>query len=365
MALDPVKNFAISRVATAPSPAASGTTLVVEAGDGVLFPDPSSSGEYNVVIYPNGEQPSSTNAEIVRVTARSSDTMTIEREAESTDARTIVEGDVVMLGITAKVVEDLDDIATVAAGIATDFNGGWIDADETWTYASADDPTYTFTVAADVTGKYSAGMRIKLTQTTVKYFIITAVSSYSGGNTTITVYGGTDYDLADAAISSNYYSTQKAPQGFPLDPSKWTVVKLDTTRRQQSNPTNFAWYNLGTTNSQISAPIGVWKVRYVAYVGASGSTSATDIEIRVTLSTANNSESNKLSSMASYLRNIPATAAGAAYQVLFEKEGLITATSKTTYYLNGRHYTGAGTTTDLSFFGNDITTEISLTCAYL
>lgn len=107
MALDPVKNFAISRVATAPSPADSGTTLVVETGDGVLFPDPSSSGEYNVVIYPNGEQPTSTNAEIVRVTARTSDTMTIEREQESTSARTIVEGDIVMLAITAKMVSDL------------------------------------------------------------------------------------------------------------------------------------------------------------------------------------------------------------------------------------------------------------------
>ena len=117
MALDPVKNFAISRVATAPSPAASGTTLVVEAGDGALFPDPSSSGEYNVVIYPNGEQPTSTNAEIVRVTARTSDTMTITREQESTSARTVAEGDIVMLGITAKVVSDL---STAVTGVVTE-----------------------------------------------------------------------------------------------------------------------------------------------------------------------------------------------------------------------------------------------------
>ena len=27
------------------------------------------------------------------------------------------------------------------------FDDGWIPADETWTYASADDPTYTFTIA--------------------------------------------------------------------------------------------------------------------------------------------------------------------------------------------------------------------------
>lgn len=117
MALDPVKNFAISRVATAPSPADSGTTLVVETGDGALFPDPSSSGAYNVVIYPNGEQPTSTNAEIVRVTARTSDTMTIDREEESTSARTVVEGDIVMLGITAKMVTDL---STAITGVVTE-----------------------------------------------------------------------------------------------------------------------------------------------------------------------------------------------------------------------------------------------------
>lgn len=116
MALDPVKNFAISRVATAPSPADSGTTLVVETGDGSLFPDPSASGEYNVVIYPNGEQPTSTNAEIVRVTARTSDTMTIDREEEGTSARTIVEGDIVMLAITAKVIDDLNTVVTELEG---------------------------------------------------------------------------------------------------------------------------------------------------------------------------------------------------------------------------------------------------------
>lgn len=122
MALDPVKNFAISRVATAPSPADSGTTLVVETGDGVLFPDPSSSGEYNVVIYPNGEQPTSTNAEIVRVTARTSDTMTIDREEEGTSARTIVEGDIVMLAITAKVIEDLNTVVSDLEGYTEALN---------------------------------------------------------------------------------------------------------------------------------------------------------------------------------------------------------------------------------------------------
>ncbi len=230
MALDPVKNFAISRVATAPSPADSGTTLVVETGDGALFPDPSASGAYNVVIYPNGEQPTSTNAEIVRVTARTSDTMTITREQESTSARTIAEGDIVMLAITAKVVSDL---STAVTGVVTETGtqtltnktltapaltsptmsgtwDGWISAGETWTYASAT----TFTISGDKTSKYQKGDKIKLTQTTVKYFYIIGVS-YSNPNTTITVTGGSDYSLANTTITSPYYSKVENPQGFP------------------------------------------------------------------------------------------------------------------------------------------------------
>lgn len=84
----------------------------------------------------------------------------------------------------------------------TDLNGP--------TYASAS----TFTVAGDQTSVYTVGARIKLTQTTVKYFVVTA-SSFGGGNTTVTVTGGTDYSLANAAITSPFYSYVAAPQGFP------------------------------------------------------------------------------------------------------------------------------------------------------
>ena len=228
MALDPVKNFAISRVATAPSPADSGTTLVVETGDGALFPDPSSSGEYNVVIYPNGEQPTSTNAEIVRVTARTTDTMTIDREEESTSARTVAEGDIVMLAITAKMVSDL---STAVTGVVTEdgtqtltnktltapaltsptMSGtwdGWVSAGETWAYASAT----TITVPSGAASKYQKGDKIKITNnSTTKYFYIISVA-----DTVLTVTGGSDYTVHDSAISANYYSKMETPQGFPL-----------------------------------------------------------------------------------------------------------------------------------------------------
>lgn len=83
---------------------------------------------------------------------------------------------------------------------------GWLNANETWTYATAT----TITVPTNATTKYQKGDKIKLTQTTVKYFYIVAVAA-----TTLTITGGSDYTLADAAISANYYSKAENPQGFP------------------------------------------------------------------------------------------------------------------------------------------------------
>jgi len=93
---------------------------------------------------------------------------------------------------------------------------GWTPDTATWTYASAS----TFTVATDVTAQFGKGTKLKLTQTTAKYFYVTA-SSYDAPNTTVTVTGGTDYALANAAITSPFYSYAECPQGFP-DWFSWT-----------------------------------------------------------------------------------------------------------------------------------------------
>lgn len=101
---DAHKNFAVSAVATAPSPATSGTSLVVTAGQGSLFPTP----PFNAVIWPTNSNPLSSNAEIVRVTAIATDTLTIVRTQEGTVARTVIVGDQISAAITAKTLEDLD-----------------------------------------------------------------------------------------------------------------------------------------------------------------------------------------------------------------------------------------------------------------
>ncbi len=104
MGYDAHKNLAYSTLATAPSPATSGTSLVVQSGDGALFP----AVPFNATVWVAGSQPLVTNAEIVRVTAISGDTFTIVRAQEGTSARTVLVGDQIAATITAKTLTDVE-----------------------------------------------------------------------------------------------------------------------------------------------------------------------------------------------------------------------------------------------------------------
>lgn len=222
---------------------------------------------------------------------------------------------------------------------------GWISAEETWAYASADAPTFVITVPSGAASKYSVGMKLKLTQTTVKYFIITAVA-----DTTLTVYGGTDYTLANEAITLPYYSMVKSPLGFPVSPAKWTVSLVDDNSRAQASPTQNAWYNLNS--SSISVPIGVWNVQFSAITGAQ---KATDdfLNSYLTLSTANNSAST--SAYTSRLESALDTYISGSVSKSF----VLTLTSKTAYYVNTRTTTASVT----NIYRENL--QLFATCAYL
>jgi hypothetical protein len=103
------KNFAISTVATAPSPATSGTSLVVASGEGANFP----VAPFPVIIWPTGVRPTVTNAEIGMCIDRSSDTMTITRAQEGSPARTVVVGDQIMYGFTEAGFDSVDQMEEI------------------------------------------------------------------------------------------------------------------------------------------------------------------------------------------------------------------------------------------------------------
>lgn len=109
--------------------------------------------------------------------------------------------------VLTNVGNDKVPVFATAPSASTD---GWTASTDTWTYASAT----SFTIAGvDRTTTFTPGTRIKLTQTSAKYFVVTS-SSFST-NTTVNITGGTDYTLANAAITSPYISYQANPQGYP------------------------------------------------------------------------------------------------------------------------------------------------------
>lgn len=90
---------------------------------------------------------------------------------------------------------------------------GWMASTLTWTYQSAS----TFTISGDLTDRFQTGDKLKLTQTTVKYFYV-CKSTYiaATGLTNISVIGDPSVSgLANAAITSPYWSHQANPVGFP------------------------------------------------------------------------------------------------------------------------------------------------------
>jgi hypothetical protein len=119
MAFDAHKNFAYSTVVTPPSPATSGTSIVV--GNAALFP----AAPFNVTIWPAyPELPTSTSAEIARCTAISGNTLTITRAQEGSSARTILAGDQIAATITVKTLTDLEQFFSGSYSQALDI--GWL-----------------------------------------------------------------------------------------------------------------------------------------------------------------------------------------------------------------------------------------------
>ncbi len=226
----------------------------------------------------------------------------------------------------------------------------WLATPGTLTYSSADAPTYVVTTSVDMTATICVGMKMRVVQgATTLYLIVTAISA-----TTITLYGGTDYVVANAAITAAYYSPHRAPIGFPMDPLKWSVIVSSTTRRTQSSPVNGTWYN----GENIIIPIGSWRTSYQVDVNTTKN-AATVTDIYTTLSTANNSESD--TSYSTYTSHGGASGTQDHYIMIQRQKDLLLA-AKTTYYLNMKSSTTAG---GIEMRNDIVPCRIQAICNYL
>jgi hypothetical protein len=274
-------------------------------------------------------------------------------------------------------LDDADAAAARSTLEATAWDG-WIPVSQTFTYASADDPTYQIYVSGDVTANalYKLGNKVKCTNnSTTFYAFITKVGAYDSGNnrTPVDLYGGTDYDLANSAITAPYISKVKSPDGFPMSPAKWTIETntSDSPTRSAAGlgaPANNTWYGgtgLSPTGPSISLPIGAWKVFYKVTADYSTNLAAVaNIGLRVTLSTANNSESDP--DMTTGATNTLPISSSALQRATYSTEKLIAVTSKTSYFVN--MLSGSVTGTGPAFIMNNggvFRNIIRAVCAYL
>lgn len=252
----------------------------------------------------------------------------------------------------------------------SEFSSGWKSVSETWTYVSADDPVYQIYVSGDALNNpdYKLGNKIKCTNnSTTFYAFIVKVGAYDSGNnrTPVDLYGGTDYDLANSAITAPYVSKIKSPDGFSLNPTKWSVIVTDTQNCVKTSPTASTYYGgsgLSPTGPSIDIPIGCWIVTKdcAGFVQHSPAAVAS-VSIRTTLSTANNSETdNEFHSVDIATMPIGTNLQNFASQLKYK---VLALTSKTTYYLN--ILTGTSGTVSIALRGDIAKTILKAVCAYL
>jgi hypothetical protein len=113
--LDGKTNFGKTRVQADYDFDSTTTTVVLESGDGADLPAPVPDGDFNLTVFNATDYSDShddPNREIVRVTARSTDTLTITRGQEGTTGKnhnTSGKTYLMILGLTKKDIDDIDD----------------------------------------------------------------------------------------------------------------------------------------------------------------------------------------------------------------------------------------------------------------
>lgn len=143
-----LKNFAYGRVATAPSPATSGTTIVVGSGEGSKMP----STPFRAVVLKAGTlNPYIADGEVINVISRSTDTLTVTRGYESSTPISIEVGDTVLAMPTAGTFSEY--LALTGGTLTPSTNGKIMIVDDGTGYATIQ----LFKASADTTPMIAFG----------------------------------------------------------------------------------------------------------------------------------------------------------------------------------------------------------------
>ena len=147
---------------------------------------------------------------------------------------------------------------------------------------------YELTVTGDKTSYFKSGQKIKFTQdASTKYAIITYVET-SGGNTILTVYGGTDYAISANAITSARLAKVNRPYDFNCNESKWTI-SVDFELYTRSSPVaNTLYY----TGNSFNGEKGSWKYKSKTNSSAASTSNPTMGSLTVIASNSSTTETN-------------------------------------------------------------------------
>ena len=116
--------------------------------------------------------------------------------------------------VMAADINNLQD-AILAVETALYSGDGWMEFSPTLTYNSFSGIIGIFKIVGDVTSIFRRKRPIKLVQSgNTKYFYVVS-SSYAAPDTTVTITGGSDYTLANEAISGVKVGISDNPAGFP------------------------------------------------------------------------------------------------------------------------------------------------------
>ena len=251
--------------------------------------------------------------------------------------------------------DDMNEIKSVVNEIDTNVSAGWISSNETWTYASVDNPTGVITISGDKTSKYSLGMKIKFKNAAnVIYGFITKIN-YSSPNTTLTflheINPSTSQALhlmTNSAITENYYSTVKSPYGFPLDKTKWSITHQILTT---ANLNNSGYSTIDTAR----VPVGLWSLTCKMMLGQ---TISSQVNATIGWSTSSTSWSNNKYKLFGSVK-----LSGNIFEMLVSPCNIIETTSKTTWYWICQ--VSFGTPSAIQNTATIVPSEYAFECAYL
>lgn len=239
--LDAAKNFAKTTLSTGYNSAA--TSIVLSSGDGAKLPAvPFNATWWNFTDFPDPADDA--DVEIVRVTARSTDTLTVTRGQEGTSASNKNIG-----GKTYKLVAGLT-AKTINTDAPASFAGGIFYSQATWTFARG--------AVAARSGNFSTGIKILVGADGQSIAGIRIGWNSTGGAQTVKVTlwdngsgGGSSTSLGTATVAVNASGLYEAFFSAPIAVTKGNFY---TCAMWENSGTNYM--GSSDTNNSLNAPYG-------------------------------------------------------------------------------------------------------------